>query len=354
MNRDPDNPWHAGEVSIQARIGVAARMNDVGRKVIRDYLPDQHREFYPLLPFVVLGTVDDNGDAWATLRGGSPGFLTSPNIKHLLVSIPRNYHDPAEGGMEDGDSIGLLGIDLRTRRRNRLNGTIRRVNSACFGILVEQSFGNCPKYIRLRDVSFVRNPEPCMSGTARQLHRADADVRAIVTRADTFFVASYAVRENGLRQVDVSHRAGRAGFVRYDEDGAFTIPDFAGNLFFNTLGNFLVNPRAGLAFPDFETGDLLQLTGEAVVIFQSSEISAFKGAERLWRFVPRRVIHHRGALRLHSASGEDGISPDTLETGNWESALSKPRERDHGQTRADRCCHARRKYRQCSCPPAGT
>ena len=36
--------------------------------------------------------------------------------------------------------------------------------------------------------------------------------------------------------------------------------------FFNTLGNFLVNPKGGLAFPDWETGDLLQLTGDVEVI----------------------------------------------------------------------------------------
>ena len=41
------------------------------------------------------------------------------------------------------------------------------------------------------------------------------------------------------RQVDVSHRGGKAGFVRIGEDGVMTMPDFAGNLFFATLGNFI-------------------------------------------------------------------------------------------------------------------
>ena len=50
------------------------------------------------------------------------------------------------------------------------------------------------------------------------------------------------------------------------ENGVITIPDFAGNLFFNTLANFLVNPRGGLAFPDWETGGLLQLTGDVEVV----------------------------------------------------------------------------------------
>ena len=46
------------------------------------------------------------------------------------------------------------------------------------------------------------------------------------------------------------------GVVRI-EGGTLTIPDFAGNLHFNTLGNLLVNPRAGLVFADFESGDVL-------------------------------------------------------------------------------------------------
>ncbi|MDR5671235.1 pyridoxamine 5'-phosphate oxidase family protein, partial [Burkholderia cenocepacia] len=96
-------------------------------------------------------------------------------------------------------------------------------------------------------------------------------------------VASY-VGDGAERQVDVSHRGGKAGFVRIGDDGVLTIPDFAGNLFFATLGNFRVNPRAGIVFADFETGDVLQMTGEAEVDLDSPEIAAFQGAERLWRF----------------------------------------------------------------------
>ena len=53
--------------------------------------------------------------------------------------------------------------------------------------------------------------------------------------------------------------------VRVAEDGALTIPDFNGNLFFATLGNIVLNGKAGLLFVDFETGDMLQMTGEAEV-----------------------------------------------------------------------------------------
>src|SRR5690606_39768255 len=50
--------WHAGEIYLQERIGVAERMRAVGQRVVRDYMPDQHREFYAQLPVIVLGRVD--------------------------------------------------------------------------------------------------------------------------------------------------------------------------------------------------------------------------------------------------------------------------------------------------------
>ena len=119
--------------------------------------------------------------------------------------------------------------------------------------------------------------------------------RALITSADTFFVASYADQQ-GQRRVDLSHRGGKTGFVRVDAEGLLTIPDFNGNLFFNTLGNVVANGRAGLLFADLERGDLLQLSGIAEVLFDSPEIAAFEGAERLWTFRPQRIVRRRGAL----------------------------------------------------------
>jgi len=321
------SPWHEGELALQRSVGVAERMDEVGRRIIRDYLLDQHRDFYPLLPFVVLGTVDAAGDAWATLRAGRPGFLQAPDEKRLHLAIAPDTGDPAEAGMADGEAIGLLGIDLHTRRRNRLNGKVHRSDGAGFDLLVEQSYGNCPQYIQRRDFSISRDPAT-PSGTAPQILDAlDDHARAMIAAADTFFVASYVDGDRAGtgtgRQVDVSHRGGRAGFVRIGADGVLTIPDFAGNLLFNTLGNILVNPKAGLSFADFATGDLLQLTGDAEVILASPEIAAFQGAERLWRFKPRRILYRPDALPLRWSFNDDGWSPNALMTGSWDEAASR-------------------------------
>lgn len=311
------SPWHEGELAIQRSLDVVQRMDGPGRNFVRSFMPEQHQQFFPLLPFIVLGAVDPSGDVWASLRAGEPGFMQASGGHALDVGLPRDRDDPAETGMEDGDAIALLGIQLETRRRNRLNGTIRRAADDRFAVSVSQSFGNCPQYIQLRDFSFARVPGS--SPEARPVHLDGLDARAkeIIANADTFFVASYVDRDNGERQVDVSHRGGKAGFVRVGDDGVLTIPDFAGNLFFNTLGNFMLNPKAGLLFVDFSTGDMLQVTGETEVILASPEVDAFQGAERLWRFRPRQVVHRPDGSPLRWSFGEAGRSPNSLMTGDW-------------------------------------
>ena len=316
------SPWHRGELELQRRVGVDERMQAVGKRNIRNFMPDQHREFFGNLPFIVLGAVDQEGEVWATLVAGRPGFVSAPTIKRLHLEFAPDVSDPTLDGFTKGSAIGALGIELHSRRRNRVNGIVSEASSGRFDINVTQSFGNCPQYIQLREFEFVRDPE--LSFTA-QVVREDVlsePARELIRQADTFFVASY-IDDAGQRQVDVSHRGGRPGFVRLGDDDALTIPDFAGNLFFATLGNFLLNPRAGLVFPNFETGDLLQLIGDVRVDLDSPDIAVFEGAERLWHFKARSVVYRPGALPLRWKFREDGWSPNSLMTGSWDEAESR-------------------------------
>ncbi|WP_338664835.1 pyridoxamine 5'-phosphate oxidase family protein [Pararoseomonas sp. SCSIO 73927] len=287
-------------------------------------MPDQHRLFFAGLPFVVIGAVDPEGRPWATLRAGRPGFMSSPDPRHLRLDLPRDPADPADAGMEDGDAIGLLGIEPATRRRNRMNGTLLRDGPGAFTVRVEQSFGNCPQYIRQREVRALRDPRAAPSAPPLVTEGPDERARRIIAGADTFYVASFADPPGGGRQVDVSHRGGRPGFVRIGADGALTIPDFSGNRFFNTLGNLLANPRAGLVFVEDATGDLVQMTGRAEVLADSPEVAAFPGAERLWRFEPGRTVFRAAGLPLALPPVPGGWSPQTLRTGNWAGAPDLP------------------------------
>lgn len=296
------SPFHPGEVALQTSIGVADRVEQLGKRMVRDFMPDQHREFFAQLPFLVMGAVDPQGDVWATLLSGTPGFVHSPDPRTLVLAARPDPRDPASAGLHENSAVGLLGIEFHTRRRNRMNGQIILHGEKGFAVRVEHSFGNCPQYIQRRSWQMARDradheacPEPLELGVS------DRRVAAIISEADTFFVASYVDDASG-RHVDASHRGGKPGFVHVNARGALTVPDFSGNRFFNTLGNFLVNPRAGMVFADFATGDLLQLTGDVDVLLAPPDLAAHEGAERLWVFNPRRAVLRRGALPLRFAS----------------------------------------------------
>ncbi|NCE86241.1 MULTISPECIES: pyridoxamine 5'-phosphate oxidase family protein [Pseudomonas] len=304
------SPWHVGERYLQAAVGVADRMAVVGPKVIRDHLPEQHRDFYPLLPYLVLGVVDEQGIPWATMLEGAPGFAHSPDPQTLQIDSLPSTGDPARTALHVGASVGLLGIDLNTRRRNRMNGRIEALDHDGFSVDVVHTYGNCPKYIQLRPVDAIaRKP-----GTqVERLDGLDDAAQMMIRNADTFFVASY-VEVDGQRSVDVSHRGGNSGFVRV-EGNVLTIPDFAGNLFFNTLGNLQVNPVAGLLFIDFESGEVLHLAGRTSLILEGPEVARFEGAQRLWTVTVEQVIRRPAALALRWQFAE--FSPFSLAMGAW-------------------------------------
>ena len=320
--------WHAGEKLLQQKLGVADKMEAVGRRVVRDFMPDQHRAFYAQLPFIVLGSVDAEGDAWATFLEGRPGFMASPSPTVLDIQARPSAQDPAAAGMVAGAPVGLLGMELHTRRRNRMNGVLTPLADG-WRVEVDQSFGNCPRYIQLRDFSFEREPQAAHVDQVEPMTTLDAAARDLISQADTFFVASY-VDLDEARQVDVSHRGGKAGFVRVNQDGSLTVPDFDGNLFFSTLGNIVLNGRAGLMFVDFDKGDVLQMSGEAELILESPEIAAFQGAERLWTFRPRKIVRRPGALALRWRFQQDAWSPNSLMTGDWQQAGQRLRAQEQG------------------------
>jgi len=309
------SPWHAGERALQTRAGVGERMERVGRN-IRDFMPDQHRAFFAQLPFLVIGSVDGHGSPWASLLIGKPGFATSPDPQTLTIATRPIPGDPLETALAPGAKLGLLGIELPTRRRNRMNGRIVASNGEGFSVAVDQSFGNCPQYIQRRDYEGMAPPNGAVR--VESFTRLDAAARGLISGADTFFVATFSRAEGSGRQdgVDVSHRGGRPGFVGIDDAGALVIPDYAGNRFFNTLGNMLENPRAGLLFIDFASGDLLQLTGRTEIVWDGEEVRAFAGAEHLWRLAPSHGRWLRGALPVRLALRE--FSPTLEGTGTWQ------------------------------------
>ncbi|QDE31260.1 hypothetical protein [Shewanella polaris] len=61
-------------------------MESFGQRAIRPYIPEQHREFYQQLPFIVAGSVNQQGWPWASMLSGYPGFITSPDSTTLTIN----------------------------------------------------------------------------------------------------------------------------------------------------------------------------------------------------------------------------------------------------------------------------
>ncbi len=309
--------WHEGERAVQERVGVRERLEQLGQRVIRDFMPDQHRDFFAQLPFVIAGSVDNTGQPWASALAAPSGFMQSPDPHQLVLRAQPLPADPLTLNLVNGMAIGLLGIEPHTRRRNRLNGVVHGLNETGFSVQVVQSFGNCPKYIQAREPVYVEAESE--GATVTEGSQLDDAARQMVALADTLFIATaYAGSSDEAGRaggVDVSHRGGKPGFVRVDADGTLTMPDFFGNFFFNTLGNIAVNPRAGLLFIDFENGDLLYLAVHADIIWEGAELEAFPGAMRLLRFKVLAMKRVKAYLPLRWGPAE--LSPALAATGTW-------------------------------------
>lgn len=321
------SPFHPGEQAMQTRLGVRDQLEQVAGRLMRDHMPDQHRELFAKLPMVLLGSMDDQGRPWASVLTRAQGLMTSGSAQQLAIHTLPLPHDPLARNLQPGAPIGMLGIEPHTRRRNRMNGRVAAIDAQGFTIRVQQSFGNCPKYIQARsplpgsDTTTQTPPDAALAAAPAPIH-GDAlspAMQAMIARADTYFIASAAGREldpaNPGHGVDISHRGGKPGFVRIDDSRTLTAPDFIGNFFFNTLGNLTVYPKAGLLFIDFENGDLLYLTTTAEILFDPEAAQAYTGAQRLLRFGIEQAILLPHAMPLRWS--EPQLSPVLAATGSW-------------------------------------
>jgi predicted pyridoxine 5'-phosphate oxidase superfamily flavin-nucleotide-binding protein len=209
--------------------------------------------------FAVLTARDAEGRLWSSPLTGPAGFLEAVNSSTLMI-----HAEPAEGdplhGLPARQQAGLVVVEFATRRRVRVNGTLRAVGGGSLAIDVEQAYGNCPQYIHQR---LLAPDEPGQSDPVearRGVALSPEDIR-LIRAADTFFLGT----TNPERGADSSHRGGSPGFVRVEEDGRLWWPDYPGNNLFNSLGNLAVDPEASLLFLDFETGRTLQLSGAAEI-----------------------------------------------------------------------------------------
>ena len=283
--------FHDGELTAQRRAGEA---HTAARNVamVSDSVIGGARPFIASQFMVAVGSTDADGAPWASLLFGAPGFAQAIEGGTIQLDVPMAYREAEEplwANLTRNTDIGLLFIELGTRRRYRVNGTVNAIDDARIGVQVREAYPNCPKYIQRRQLRRLDERRTVSQSATGSVLRGR--VEAIVTGADTLFVASHHAEAGA----DVSHRGGDAGFVRMIDERTLRIPDYPGNSMFNTWGNLQVDPRAGICIPDFATGRLLQLTGNVTLHWGEPDPADETGGTH------RYLDFHVTRWRLHDA-----------------------------------------------------
>ncbi len=249
------SPFHSGEREVQRRAGVEDMAEMVGGG-IGARISAGAQNFLVRQRLAVASSLDAQGRVWASPLTGKPGFIAAADPQLIRAQVRPTEGDPIWSNIAHRPEIGLLVIDPTTRQRMRFNGRGLASPDGLF-VMAQQVYGNCPKYIqkrRLRTTGDVPKPGETKVSTAL----TDGQ-RAWIEDADTFFIATFHP-EGGA---DASHRGGLPGFVTVESPNELSFPDYPGNAMFNTLGNLSGYPQAGLLLVNFESGDVLQLTGRA-------------------------------------------------------------------------------------------
>ncbi|KAL2019203.1 hypothetical protein VTK56DRAFT_10003 [Thermocarpiscus australiensis] len=281
---EESNGWHPGERAVHALLKVPTSNHP---NPTNTGLPAPHAYRVTLSPLVAIGTLDEQGRPWTTIWGGEAGFAR-PVARGVLAmqSLVDKDHDPVIeallGRAAKGEVVrpgedklmSALSIDLETRDRVKLAGKMvvgtvsghpdsDTIHETQVAMLVQEALGNCPKYINKKTVR-GHVPTPQLVSSSLPLPQEALD---LIAKADMFFLSS----TNG-QTMDTNHRGGPPGFVRvlsnlpHEGEGAgngvvLVYPEYSGNRLYQSLGNLYTNPRVGIVIPDYETSDVLYLTG---------------------------------------------------------------------------------------------
>ena len=277
--------WHDGEDEMHKLMNVPDHPypNQTG-------LSAHAQRLLHLSSLLAIGTVDDEGRPWTTLLGGEPGFARSLGQSVVGVkALADASHDPVlqvllaqprvstPGEYETARDFSALGIHLASRDRVKLQGRLlggSRVGNESslntsqdaatevqMALAIEGSLGNCPKYLNKKDI-VLSVPQPDPLPAALPLPQPALDLLA---KADTFFITSHQPSH-----MSTNHRGGPPGFIRVKRNDPQSVilvyPEYSGNRFYQTLGNLILDPRAGIVVPDFDTGNVLYISGTTKII----------------------------------------------------------------------------------------
>ncbi|EGQ7996635.1 oxidoreductase [Vibrio vulnificus] len=339
MNFRKLHALHSGELAIQKRLNTPDELTKKIPDIVEADMPHQHAEFYSELPYLPLATLDGRGRPWADLlvtqAKGDPSIgikvteqnrlsvvaEVSTNTPFVRALVQANARSPECNRLFAG-----VGIDFSNRRRNKLAGTIDNVgfkssSSISLNLSSTQHLGNCPKYITIRALEYHGRSSETIFDHYETLNISLPDSsKQLIGQASTAFLATKHTSMSDSvgddkQDMGLNHRGGTPGFVRLYEDivdGEVTtylvMPDHSGNRFYQSIGNIQTNKQVGLTFPDFNTGDLLYLTGDAENLFDEEAELVMPRVNLLTRIRVTGAVHIRQGLNLKMVSDEQ-LSP---------------------------------------------
>ncbi|KAK7185762.1 oxidoreductase [Paraphaeosphaeria sporulosa] len=275
-------------------------------------------------PLLAIGTLDSQERPWTSLWGGNHGFSemlgggiigtrTLVDAAHDPVVNALVGHAP-KGEMVPGKEKMLAGltIDLMERKRVKIFG---RAIAGCVNEVkveveddhaksagvpewqdqvqlitkIEQSLGNCPKYLNAYEIRPALVSPTLMS----QSETLSEEAKALILKSDMFFLTT-SVPED----MDTNHRGGPPGFVRILSDTEIVYPEYSGNRLYQSLGNLLINPKIGVTFPAYDTGDVVYITGTAKVIVGADAAALLPGSNLAVRIKIEEARHVKEGLPL--------------------------------------------------------
>ena len=277
-------PWNAGEERMHRLLRVPDQDNPTST-----VLTPQASFMLQKGSLLALGTLDNHERPWVTLFGGSPGFseplgggfvgtrtLVDSENDPVVQALVGDAKDGEMSQPKDGGKmLAGLAIDLMTRKRVKIGGrmvagTVKEVNvefedgaepqkqsQIQLVTKIEESLGNCPKYLNQYEIRpALVKAELVSSGSS-----LSDEGKTLTQRADMFFLSTSTPID-----MDVNHRGGAGGFVRVISSTCIAYPEFSGNRLYQSLGNLQINPKIGITFPDYGTGDVLYITGTTEIL----------------------------------------------------------------------------------------
>ncbi|KAI4702610.1 hypothetical protein J4E89_010331 [Alternaria sp. Ai002NY15] len=279
-------PWNEGEEKMHRLLRIPPQDNPTSAM-----LTPQAAFMFQRAPLLAFGTLDAQHRPWTTLWGGEPGFSEplgggfigtrtlvdgkhDPVVQALVGENEKGGESKTTQAKDGGKLVAGLAIDLMTRKRVKtagrmIAGTIKDVEVEVEGsenreqtqlqlvTKIEQSLGNCPKYLNQYEV----RPALLDLELVSQGSSLSAEGTTLISKSDMFFLSTSTEDD-----MDVNHRGGPPGFVRIISPTTIAYPEYSGNRLYQSLGNLMLNPRIGLTFPDYETGDVVYITGTTSIL----------------------------------------------------------------------------------------